>query len=294
MISPSSYRGRFAPSPTGRLHLGSLYTAVASFLDARAHQVQWLLRIDDLDTPRNCLGAAADILKTLETFGLHWDENIIYQSQQQSLYQSALDELRQQQLIYPCLCSRKNLKNQPIYPQFCRNKTLDSTQKVAIRLKTTPEIRSFQDQLQGQLSANIATDYGDFIIKRKDTIIAYQVAVIIDDQQQNISHIVRGIDLFDSTPRQLYLQKIFGFPAPHYAHLPIIVNPAGAKLSKQSFAKAIEKQHPEKILFQILSLLKQQPPAELKEASVIELLTWGVLNWNLEALTNLKTMTDPS
>ncbi|MDQ7090755.1 MAG: tRNA glutamyl-Q(34) synthetase GluQRS [Methylococcales bacterium] len=281
------YRGRFAPSPTGQLHLGSLYTAVASFLDARAHQGQWLVRMDDLDTPRNYVGASDDILRTLDVFGLHWDESVFYQSQHAHRYQAVIKQLRQQQRIYPCICSRKNLadaNSQGIYPQFCRDKVIAADKEVALRVKTTEQIIHFQDELQGLTTHNLSTDEGDFIIQRKDKIIAYQLAVVVDDNQQRVNHVLRGMDLLTSTPRQLYLQKLLSFPTPNYLHSPIIMDEKGQKLSKQTFAKAIDKHQPEKTLFYILELLKQQPPVTLKGASVNELLNWAIAHWQVKNL----------
>ena len=284
------YRGRFAPSPTGHLHLGSLYTAVASFLEARSQQGKWLLRMDDLDTPRNQKGAVSHILKTLEVFGLYWDESVIYQSQQEAFYQAAIKALQQKQHLYTCVCSRKPLKNYPIYPQFCRNLPSNTADNHALRLKTSPHKISFHDQLQGKISHEISTEHGDFIIQRKDAIIAYQLAVSVDDHHQKITHIVRGIDLLNCTPKQIYLQKLLNFSQPVYTHIPIIINESGQKLSKQACAKVISPIHPEKTLYHILELLKQQPPIELKNAPVSELLSWATTHWSMQSLKNIKSL----
>lgn len=287
------YRGRFAPSPTGGLHLGSLYTAVASFLEARTQQGQWLLRIDDIDTTRNIAGAADDILRTLETFGLHWDETVFYQSQHRAYYDANIEKLRQQQRIYPCLCSRKMLaiqSNNGIYPQGCRHKNISTHLAHSLRIKTKPHIIEFQDQLQGKLVHNIAFDHGDFIIKRKDNIVAYPLAVVVDDKLQQINHIVRGLDLLNSTPKQLYLQQLLGFNSPSYLHIPLIIDKKGYKLSKQTFAKVIDRHTPEKKLFYILELLKQQPPLELKNAPVTELLNWAIAHWQINHLVHINTL----
>lgn len=281
------YRGRFAPSPTGSLHLGSLYTAVASFLDARAHQGLWLVRIDDLDTPRNTVGATDNILRMLGVFGLHWDESVFYQSQQLDRYYTVIEQLRQQQLVYPCVCSRKKLaetSNKGVYPQFCRHNVIEKDKDFALRVKTRSQIVHFQDELQGLTIHNLSLDDGDFIIQRKDNIIAYQLAVVVDDEQQHVNHVLRGMDLLTSTPRQLYLQQLLGFYTPNYLHIPIIVDDKGQKLSKQTFAKAIDKHQPEKTLFYILKLLKQQPPVTLKGASVNELLNWAITHWQVKNL----------
>lgn len=293
----SGYRGRFAPSPSGSLHLGSLYTAVASFLEARAKNGQWLVRIDDADTLRNVEGTADDILKTLETFGLHWDEALFYQTRQQAHYEATMETLRQKKLVYPCICTRKALAalhNHGVYPGFCRDKNLSTDKPHALRVKTDSGIIKFEDELQGLVCHDIAADYGDFIIKRKDNIIAYQLAVVVDDELQQISHVVRGLDLLDSTPRQMYLQKLLGFKTPTYLHIPIITDENGDKLSKQTFAKAIDKKNPEKTLFYVLKLLKQQPPADLENTPISELLEWAIANWRVEHLKNITTIPDSS
>ncbi len=293
----SGYRGRFAPSPTGSLHLGSLYTAVASFLEARSRDGQWLVRIDDADTLRNVDGAADDILKTLEIFGLHWDEALFYQTCQQEHYEAAIDNLRQRQRVYPCICTRKALAalhSNGVYPGFCRNKMFSGDKPHALRVKTDSEKIEFEDQLQGVVCHDIAADYGDFIIKRKDHIMAYQLAVVVDDELQQISHVMRGLDLLDSTPRQIYLQRLLGFKTPAYLHIPIITDENGDKLSKQTFAEAINKKNPEKTLFHVLKLLKQEPPAELENAAVIVLLEWAVENWRVGRLKNIKSISESS
>ncbi|MEQ1531286.1 MAG: tRNA glutamyl-Q(34) synthetase GluQRS [Methylococcales bacterium] len=216
------YIGRFAPSPTGPLHFGSLFTALASFLEARAQQGKWLLRIDDLDTPRNVAGSIAAILKTLEALGLHWDDQVLYQSAHRQAYQDFLHDLEGKQLLYRCTCSRKFLSSleshADIYPGHCRNTRCNDDIPHALRIKTEADIISFHDQLQGWISHDIAGQHGDFILKRKDDIVAYQFAVVIDDHLQQISHVVRGIDLLESTPKQIYLQQKLGFTTPDYLH----------------------------------------------------------------------------
>jgi glutamyl-Q tRNA(Asp) synthetase len=289
-----NYRGRFAPSPTGSLHLGSLYTAIASFLEARSRKGLWLLRIDDLDTARNITGAADAILKTLERFGLHWDETVFYQSQHHLDYEEYIEKLRQQQLIYPCVCSRKTLaleSHQQIYPQWCRDQHISANLAQALRIKTDGQIIECKDELQAKMIHHLALESGDFIIKRKDNIIAYQFAVVVDDALQQVTHVIRGLDLLNSTPRQLYLQGLLGFNPPKYLHIPIIVDETGYKLSKQTFAKVVDQRHPEKSLFYLLSLLKQQPPIELKNAPITELLTWAIAHWQVNQLKNISTIT---
>lgn len=295
MIQPkqvsNSYIGRFAPSPTGPLHLGSLYTALASFLDARKHNGQWLLRIDDIDTPRNVDGSAESIAHDLEIFGLHWDQQIFYQNQSLQPYHSGIDKLVNEQHLYSCICSRKSLLQYPhSYPGFCRNKVIDQNESHALRIKTRDSILTFQDQLHGNISQNLAENPGDFIVKRKDRIIAYQLAVVIDDFQQNITHVVRGYDLLDSTPRQIYIQKLLGFSNPEYMHVPIIVDHHGDKLSKQTHAEAVNTEKPVETLFLLLTLLKQNPPDILRKATVAEILDWAIAHWNPQKLKKIRAI----
>jgi glutamyl-Q tRNA(Asp) synthetase len=284
------YIGRFAPSPTGSLHRGSLYTALASFLDARAQQGRWLLRIDDLDTPRNISGSADTILKTLDIFGLHWDGSVVYQSQHSALYHDHLNNLAKNQLLYPCICSRKTLSSAAatdIYPGFCRNTLISpDSAAYALRLKTDDRLITFYDELQGEIAHNLARQHGDFIVKRKDQIIAYQFAVVIDDAEQGVNHVVRGFDLLDSTPKQIYLQQRLGLRTPNYLHVPIIVDEHGYKLSKQTRATAVDLTAPAKVVFELLQLLKQAPPAALQHAPLTELLAWAIAHWQPLLLKN--------
>ena len=283
--------GRFAPSPTGPLHLGSLYTALASFLHARSQQGLWLLRIDDLDTQRNVKGASDAILTTLETFGLHWDDSVVYQSQCLAVYHDVLNELAKNQLIYPCSCSRKMLASTAIYDGLCRNQSIPADSLYALRIKTDSRLISVEDGLQGLISHNIAKQYGDFILKRRDGIVAYQFAVVIDDDRQHINQIVRGVDLLTETPKQIYLQQVLGLPCPDYLHVPIIIDQHGYKLSKQTQATAVNLTRPQGVIFELLGLLKQNPPSELQHASVTELLDWAIEHWNIECLKNIKQVT---
>lgn len=285
MLDKQSYIGRFAPSPTGPLHFGSLYTALAGFLQARSQQGLWLLRIDDLDTPRNIKGSADNILKTLDAFGLHWDNSVVYQSQYLDVYHEILDQLVKDKLIYPCTCSRKALTS--IYPGVCRDRQALPQSPYSLRIKTDNRIISFDDKLQGLISHNLAEEHGDFILKRKDQIIAYQFAVVIDDDRQRINHVVRGYDLLDSTPRQIYLQKILGLATPDYMHVPVIIDKQGYKLSKQTRATAVDVKKPHVVLFELLTLLKQNPPSNLQYAPATELLGWAIEHWNPSMLKDL-------
>ncbi len=285
MLDKLPYIGRFAPSPTGPLHLGSLYTALASFLQARSQQGLWLLRIDDLDTPRNIKGSADSILKTLDAFGLHWDGSVVYQSQTLDVYHEILDQLVKDKLIYPCTCSRKTLT--AIYSGVCRDKQTRPNSPYSLRIKTDNRSISFKDELQGFISHNLAEQHGDFILKRKDQVIAYQFAVVIDDDKQGINHVVRGFDLLESTPRQIYLQQILGLVTPDYMHVPVIIDEQGYKLSKQTRATAVDLKKPHAVIFELLALLKQNPPSELQHAPSTELLNWAVEHWNPAMLINL-------
>jgi len=287
--------GRFAPSPTGPLHLGSLYTALASFLQARSQHGLWLLRIDDLDTPRNVKGAVDSILTTLDTFGLHWDDSVVYQSQCLAAYHDALNELVNNRLIYPCTCSRKDLaalqSSTTIYSGLCRDKITLPDTSYALRIKTDSRTISFEDGLQGLISHNLAEQHGDFILKRKDDIIAYSFAVVIDDRLQQINQVVRGFDLLSETPKHIYLQQVLGLPTPDYLHVPVIVDEQGYKLSKQTRATAVNLTTPHCVIFDLLGLLKQNPPLELKKASVSELISWAINHWQSEPLKNLRQVT---
>jgi glutamyl-Q tRNA(Asp) synthetase len=289
--SSPTYTGRFAPSPTGPLHLGSLYTALASYLDARSRQGQWLLRIDDLDHFRIIPKATDQILNVLDKLGLHWDGEVYYQSQHIEDYQAALVQLETQDRLYPCICSRKKLaQSGAVYPGHCRQKTIPADADVAIRIKTPPSPVSLMDRLQGTIQQNLQQQCGDFILKRKDGVIAYQLAVVVDEYQQNISHIVRGLDLLDSTPRQCFLQQCLGLPQPSYMHIPVVVDQSGIKLSKQSHAEAISAKNPAKTLWLLLDLLKQHPLTELKRANVQTILRWGIEHWQPENLKKIRAI----
>ncbi len=284
------YQGRFAPSPTGALHFGSLVAAVGSYLDAKHQQGQWLVRIEDLDTPRNVAGAADAILRTLENYGLYWDETVVYQSQRIHLYEVALEQLKKQQVCYPCVCSRKTIAAQQgegVYSGRCRNGILSPTrQPAAWRLHIDDSIIRFTDRLQGDISQHLATKVGDFVIKRADGVFAYQLAVVVDDAAQGINHVVRGADLLDSTPRQIFLQHQLGLPTPCYLHLPLVVNAQGEKLSKQTLAQAISQQHPVATLYDALCFLQQHPPIELQHSDLTTLWDWAIAHWQPHAITH--------
>ena len=292
--APSRYVGRFAPSPTGPLHLGSLYTALASYLDARAQGGVWLLRIDDLDTPRNVPGAIDAILRCLDGFGLYWDGEVYYQSQHLDCYQTVLSQLQQAGWIYACRCSRKTLVHETVYPGFCRTAGFPFDDVCAWRLKTQDLTIEFDDALQGKVGQNLARDQGDFIVRRRDGIIAYQFAVIVDDHRQAVNHIVRGVDLLDSTPKQIYQQRVLGYPQPSYLHLPVIIDAQGHKLSKQTLAAPVDNAHPEKTLFLLLQLLRQSPPDSLRQEHIETQLDWAIAHWQPLALEKVRTLQTPT
>ena len=282
------YRGRFAPSPTGPLHFGSLIAAVASYLEAKTHKGEWLLRMEDLDTPREVPGVAATILKALEAFGFEWDGSVIYQSRRFDAYATALENLQRQTLIYPCACSRKEIADSAIhgidgliYPGICRNGLQASKQVWAWRIKVEDRAITFDDVIQGRISQNLSHDIGDFVLKRADGIYAYQLAVVVDDAEQGITHVVRGADLLGSTPRQIYLQQKLGVNTPSYAHIPVATNQQGEKLSKQTLAQPVDAQNPVPALWQALNFLGQQPPEKMPYSSLQEAWAWAGDNWQL-------------
>ncbi|CAG7857868.1 glutamyl-Q tRNA(Asp) synthetase [biofilm metagenome] len=257
------------------------------------------MRIDDLDTPRNQPSAINSILNTLEAFGLHWDDAVYYQSQHLADYEAYLATLAHCELTYRCECSRKlladacineNAINKAIYPGICRKKAISADTPHAIRIKTNDADITINDCLQGLISSRLAAQHGDFILKRKDGIIAYQFAVVVDDYLQQISHVVRGCDLLEETPKQIYLQQLLGFPTPAYMHVPVIVNEHGFKLSKQTLATAVDINNPGKALFDLLVLLKQNPPDELNSAKVNEMLCWAAQQWHPYSLSSLDIM----
>lgn len=282
------YRGRFAPSPTGLLHFGSLVTALASYLDARQHLGKWLVRIDDLDRLRERPGSAARILSTLEQFGMHWDEEIVYQSRRRRLYQEALEALRTTGEIYGCNCSRKEIARVAaagieglIYPGSCRNRNIKLTASHSLRLHTHDSEIRFDDRIQGAVMQRIESEVGDFIVRRGDGIYAYQLAVAVDDAEQGITDVVRGEDLLLSTPRQIYIQQLLKLPQPAYAHLPLVTNADGSKLSKSSDAWPVDTRDPVKTLNRALHFLGQQ---QIEAESIGEFWPAAIAGWNVEAV----------
>jgi glutamyl-Q tRNA(Asp) synthetase len=247
------YRGRFAPSPTGPLHFGSLVAALGSYLDAKAHGGEWLVRIEDLDTPRNVPGAADDILRTLERFGLEWDGPVLYQSSRLEAYEAVLEDLRRRHLVFPCGCSRKDVGDR--YPGTCRHGIRGRLDTPSWRFHVSDEIIRFDDRRLGPQQQNVQEYVGDFVLRRADGLFAYQLAVVVDDAFQGVTDVVRGEDLLDSTARQILLQRALDLPQPRYLHLPVVLNEAGQKLSKQTGAAALDPDRAEELLTKARALL---------------------------------------
>jgi glutamyl-Q tRNA(Asp) synthetase len=285
------YIGRFAPSPTGPLHFGSLVAAVASYLQARVHNGLWILRIEDIDPPREQPGATKLILDALESYGFEWDGDVIYQSATTATHDAALHSLLRRGLAYPCGCSRKDLAEVArgplgvIYPGTCRNGC--SASETAIRIRTNNEPISFEDALQGMQTQCLESESGDFIIRRRDGLIAYQLAVVVDDQIEGITEIVRGIDILNSTQRQIWLQQLLGYSTPQYVHIPVITHPNGDKLSKLTGARGIPLENPPAMLVAALLALRQEPPSDLNASRIQDIWQWAVSNWKLEPLRGL-------
>lgn len=286
-----TYIGRFAPSPTGLLHFGSLLAATASYLQARSQHGQWLLRIEDLDKPREQAGAADAIIQTLAAYGFEWDQNIVFQSQRLTAYTDALNSLKP--FIYACCCSRKQLQTFAhrgsfglIYPGTCRHKSQALTDSLTMRVKTNEQTICFNDQIQGLFCQNLERELGDFVIRRADQIFAYQLAVVVDDAWQGITEIVRGSDLLDNTPRQIYLQQLLGYSTPSYAHIPIAINALGQKLSKQTLAPALTTQVHELLnnLVKALQFLGQTPPEAPSFSTLKECWDWAIAHWDLSKI----------
>ncbi len=289
MQSISNYIGRFAPSPTGPLHFGSLVAALASYLDARHHHGTWLVRIEDLDPPRESASAPDIILHQLADHGLHWDGEVLYQSSRLDAYQAALDSLTQERLTYPCDCIRKNLP--PVYPGICfARASRDVIPPASIRIHIDQEKIQLEDEIAGQVSWRRNEDLGDFIIKRKDGLFAYQLAVVVDDGFQGVTHIVRGADLLDSTPRQIYLTMKLGLSSIRYSHIPVALGESGHKLSKQTRAASIsESPAIENIRRALLFLHQPIPPHTENLASLIN---YAITHWHKTSIPNTRSLTE--
>lgn len=287
----SPYIGRFAPSPTGPLHFGSLVAALGSWLDARAAGGRWLVRMEDLDRPRCVPGAADTILRQLENYGLVWDGEVLAQSSRDAAYESALQQLRDSGAVYRCVCTRSQLNDAPrnaqgetIYPGTCRSGMADAQIPHAWRVRAPDDVIGFTDRVCVDITQSVAGDVGDFVVKRADGLFAYQLAVVVDDAHQHITHVVRGVDLLWNTPRQIALQTLLGLPAPSYAHLPLVTNALGQKLSKQTLAPPLPEYEQSQVLSEALNVLGHPPPVVLHNAPSTELLEWAVAHWRIEAV----------
>ena len=299
MPPPVRYRGRFAPSPTGPLHFGSLVAAVGSCLDARAHGGEWLLRIEDIDETRTVPGAADAILRTLEAFGFAWDGEAVVQSRRHELYDAALARLRLAGDAYPCACSRreiaartsrKSIDGALLYPGTCRTGLGEGQPPRAWRLRVPDREIAFVDRVQGESRQNLAREVGDFVLFRADGQYAYQLAVVVDDAAQGVNAVVRGADLLDSTARQIWLQRCLGLPTPSYAHLPVAVDEAGAKLSKQTLAPAVDAADASATLAAALEFLGHAVPPELRGAPVADFWPWAIAAWSMDKVPAVRAI----
>ena len=286
------YVGRFAPSPTGPLHFGSLVAAAASWLDARAARGRWLVRIEDLDAPRAQPGAVDEILRALERLGLTWDGPVVYQSLRGARYEAALQRL--QASTYWCGCTRREIADSAlghaadgaqIYPGTCRGGLPAGKVPRALRLGVGRRTISFVDRVLGRQEQDLAREVGDFVLYRADGLVAYQLAVVVDDAEQDVTDVVRGADLIDSTARQIHLQALLGYPRPRYLHVPVAVNARGEKLSKQSGARALDASRRDELLRRALAFLGQRVTADLDEA---------VADWDASLIprTRIKALDD--
>lgn len=291
------YRGRFAPSPTGPLHFGSLVAAVGSYLSARAAGGEWLLRIEDLDTPREVPGSADQIIATLDALGFEWTGSILRQNSRRDAYESTTQQLLNAGLAYHCSCTRSELQAEQTnararalesdelrYPGWCRQGVRAPNRKTAVRLFVTPGETPVPDLLQGRFTVDVSADVGDFVIRRRDQLHAYQLAVVVDDAFQGVTAIVRGADLLHSTPRQIILQCLLNLPTPEYAHLPVVTDANGIKLSKSAGAAAIDVSRPTQELWRALNFLRQAPPPDLRRGELATLWEWAIKHWQLQPL----------
>lgn len=302
-------RGRFAPSPTGPLHFGSLVAAVGSYLDARARGGEWLVRMEDLDVPRTVAGADAAILQTLDRYGFEWQGELLRQSQRQSIYMDSLERLKSLGRVFPCACTRREVADSLAncqkgviipaggelrYPGTCRNGLPPGRSGRSWRLTVGPAPIVFMDRLQGRQEQNLAEEIGDFVLLRADGLFAYQLAVVVDDAAQGITDVVRGADLLDSTPRQIYLQSCLGLPTPRYLHLPVAANSAGEKLSKQTLAKPLDLDRPQATLVAALNFLGQQAPADLADGSLVDVWRWALVHWDVAKIPPSRSLPAPT
>ncbi len=293
--------GRFAPSPTGPVHFGTLITATASYLQARTQQGQWRLRIDDIDETRTIEGMDRRILRSLEAHGFEWDGEIDYASRHKPAFQAAFDALRSLGVLFPCTCSRKQLADQAggvadaPYPGNCRQRRFDDLVRTAettwaCRIRVPSTAIGFFDRCQGAQHQNLATAGGDFIIRRRDGLFAYQLAVVVDNHHQRITEVVRGCDLLDSTARQIHLQRLLGYTTPAYLHLPVATDPAGHKLSKSTGSAKVNDAAARHNLYRALLFLGQQPPADLPTGSLDDGWKWAFTHWDATRIPSKKAI----
>lgn len=288
------YRGRFAPSPTGPLHFGSLVAAVGSYLQARANGGEWLVRIEDIDPPREAPGAADEILRTLDRLGLHWDGAAMYQSTRRAAYEDALEQLRRSGLLYACGCSRREIADSsvrgiegPVYAGTCRSGLAVGRDERALRIRTDGVRIVFSDRWQGTIECALEREVGDFVLRRADGFIAYQLAVAVDDAAQAITEVVRGADLLLSTPRQIHILQQLGLVPPRYAHLPVAINACGEKLSKQTGATAIAHEAPRPLLARVLAFLGQ-PVTPYEDEPLDDFWRRAVRAWRPESVPRVR------
>lgn len=278
--------------------MGSLLTALASFLEARSRRGEWLVRIDDIDTRRTRPGAADSILRSLEALGLHWDGGVLHQLQRVDRYREALERLRARGLVYACACSRRELAEtaaRGVYPGTCRDQHYRAQPgRHALRVRVTATPMRFEDRVQGEIVQHLAGEVGDFVVYRRDGDYAYHLATVVDDAEQGITEVLRGQDLLDSTPRQIYLQQQLDLPTPTYAHTPILMDASGHKLSKRSLAPEAETRQPQRILAALLAWLRHPLPIALQRAPVADILSWAIAAWRLDRLRQAGPITvDP-
>jgi glutamyl-Q tRNA(Asp) synthetase len=264
------------------LHLGSLYTAAASYLDARAHGGRWLLRMEDLDRPREVAGSAAGILQTLQAFGFEWDGEVVRQRDRTELYIGALQTLQDRGLTFQCSCSRLQLEDESRYPGTCRARPSNSRVPTATRLRVEQAIILFCDRIQGTYRQDVAGAVGDVILRRRDRIFAYLLAVVVDDAAQGVTHVVRGADLLDNTPRQIYLQRVLGMPLPAYAHVPVLTEPDDTKLAKSRRSVRVDGRAALPQLLSVFSMLGLAPPDALAAGSLTDAWAWATGRWHIK------------
>jgi len=295
--STRPYRGRFAPSPTGPLHFGSLVAAVGSYLDARRVGGQWLVRMEDLDRPREAEGAAGAILGMLEAYGFEWDGEVVRQSRNAPAYAAALERLQRDGAVFPCACTRREVSDssldearEAIYPGTCRSGIPPGRRARAMRARVDDVPIAFEDRVQGRIEQNLAYEIGDFVVRRADGLFAYQLAVVVDDFEQGVTDVVRGADLLGSAPRQILLQRRLGYPTPRYAHLPVAVNQGGEKLSKQTLAVPLAASDAPLQLWSALRFLDQGPHEELKGDGTATLWKWALANWRIQSVPPRRTL----